>query len=245
MATARASKDKPAQMDPKERRKIEMINKKMMQRFSFVKNGKEAVKKNDFVGAIKNYNSYFSIIAEAKDTSIDKLTPEMFDKKKDLSEMLLISQIYWDLAKIFDRSPKTLNEFKKNLDKFVLFTKGQPFQVVNSQVIKRFIENKKMFHKEEFKSAYSQLGLLSKGCYVATYCYGEEHAITNQFREFRDRLIDQDRGIRFIHTYYKYSPMIVAYFYKHPVLGQIITRLAVRPLLLSIYFIIKCGWKTK
>jgi hypothetical protein len=190
------------------------ISKEMAARYrtrlTFLKNGKEFYRQDDFVNATKCYNSYIQILAEYKKVPEKKLSPMHFDEVEELPEMLLLSHTFWDLAKIYDRTPSLRAEFDRVLNQFVLFTKGYKYQHPNAGMLKRFIKKKKMVNKDAFKMAAEKLDVSQKKCYVATAAYGENHPITISLRNFRDdSLIKTFWGRTFVRSYYFVSPSLV------------------------------------
>lgn len=222
----------------KSNRNFEALTRKYQQRITFAKNGKDSVNKGDFVNAIKNYNQYFAILADSFDIDPNALRPEIFDNKKDLSELLLISQINWELAKIYDRAPNLKSEFNKCLSKFVQFSLNNPFQVANAEMLRKFLEREKYVNKQEFKDAYKKIAINSKRCYVATMCYGENHPKTNRLREFKDFLSKHEFGVLFIHFYYKNSFKLVNFSNQNKNFHFFFSKIIALPILNLFYIFI-------
>ena len=63
------------------------------------------VRDDRIAAAVDSYTKYLGILALYFDVPEAKLTPTLFHPEKDMTELLLISHAYWDLAKAFDRSP--------------------------------------------------------------------------------------------------------------------------------------------
>ena len=74
--------------------------------------------------AVDSYNKYLGILALYFDTTEDKLSPSFFDAEKDMTELLLISHAYWDLAKAYDRSPNLHRDCLRCLEQFTRFSIG-------------------------------------------------------------------------------------------------------------------------
>lgn len=195
--------------------KPENIMRVYRERLSALKRAQEFAQKGDIPRAVERYKHYLNSLATYFGTTEEKLKPELFDAKKDLSEMLLISHAYWDLAKAYDRSPKLRKEALRYLDQFVKFTAGFKYQHVNSRMLKRFIRQKIAHNPEAFKQALDKIQVETKGCFVATMCYGETHPITQELRRFKLTLSHLPLGLSFIHFYYEYSPSFVALFSKY------------------------------
>ena len=229
-------KNTAAQLNKKE---IDALNKRYQQRITVVKQGKNAYIKNDFANAIVHYRNYLKIIAQTKQKTEVELVPELFNSQREISELLLISQVYWDLLKVYDLAPNFEKEFKRSLNKFIIFTKGLPFQVVNAELLRKYINKGKTRHLNDLKAAQKKIGVAAKKCYVATHAFGAEHSVTNELRHFRDRVIFYSLPQWLIIQYYKYSPSFVDFCQKHPVFDKIITSFLLRPLILVFSKLIK------
>src|SRR3712207_5824265 len=51
--------------------------------------------------AVRHFHTYLHILEDMKQVPEGGLRPSLFDSKKDIAELLLISGIYWDLAKLY------------------------------------------------------------------------------------------------------------------------------------------------
>lgn len=195
--------------DKKKRRNLKQLNDRYQSRITVARQGQEASSSGDYLNAVKYYNKYLKILADIKDVEETALSPAVFDVDKELSELLLISHIYWDLCKIFDVTPHLESEFKKCLFKFVEFTHGFKYQVVNAEMLRKYIRKDRLIHKKEFREAYKRIFIASKKCYVASYVYGADHQKTEQLREFRNiYLAPSFIGQMFINYYYFLSPKV-------------------------------------
>lgn len=179
------------------------------QRLTFLKNGKEYYKQEDFVNATKCYTTYLNILAEYKSCEEKKLTPDRFDKEKELPELLLVSHTYWDLAKIYDRTPRLYNEFLRVLNQFVSFSSGFKYQTPNAGMLKRFVKKKKLVNKKDFQNALDNLKVSQKKCYIATYCFGPQHETTQDLYKFKNWLMRYKAGKKLILFYYYLSPKFI------------------------------------
>jgi cobalamin biosynthesis Co2+ chelatase CbiK len=97
----------------------------------------------------------------------------------------------------------------KCLEQFVHFSANQPYQVVNSETIRKSIKKINFKNPENFKQAYKQIYTQSKKCYIVTFCYGNEHSITEEYRRFKDFLLEYEFGMKLVELYYRYSSEIV------------------------------------
>ena len=117
-------------------------------------------------------------------------------------------------------------------EKYILFSRGMPFQHVCQETMRKYISNEKPVHKPEFKNAYKMLG--GKGdCFVATsmidVCRDET---LPRLRRFRDARLARSRGGRlFIQWYYRHGPGLAAIADRAPQalrsgLGKVLDQLA-------------------
>lgn len=172
--------------------------------------------------AVERYRFYLSSLSTYYNVTPEKLSPKLFDQKKDLSELLLISHVYWDLAKAYDRAPSLQKEFRHCLDQFVLFTQGYKYQHVNARLLKRFVRKKIPHHPQAFKDTLERIQVDSKGCFVASFAYGEDHPTTQTLREFKSMIVPFRAGLFFVDFYYTTCPYALAFFKKHPRLYRFI-----------------------
>lgn len=210
---------------------LEALNRKYQSRLNYVKQGKLAYANNNYLKAIKNYNSYLQTISEVKEVSEKRLNPGLFDNKKELTELMLISHIFWDLARIYDRTPHLHQEFSRCLKQFQSFTIGNPFQVVNAEMVRRYIRSGKAVNKDLFQEAYQNIYVSSKKCYVATHCFGFDANETNLIRLVKPHLLKSHMGQTFIEFYYRYSPAFVTFLQKNKTIDFFVTKFFLRPAL--------------
>lgn len=210
---------------------LEQLNRRYVNRITVAKHGKLAYEQNDFINAIKHYNMYIKIIADVKEVDDKRINPGLFNPEQELSEMLLISHIYWDLARIYDRTPHLSKEFHRCLSQFISFTTGHPYQVVNSEMLRRYIRAGKVINKKDFQDAYDKIYVNSKKCYVATHCFGFNAPETNAIRKIKPHLLKSHMGNAFTDYYYRYSPYLVTFLQKNPKFDFVFTKLMARPIL--------------
>ena len=132
---------------------------------------------------------------------------------------MLISQVYWDLAKAYDRSDKLQGECTRCLDKFVEFSVGFKFQYLNSEILRKYLKKGAARNTKEFEKAFKKINLSSNKCYIATYCFNENHEVVRDLRKFKFVIQNWPLGLKFISSYYTLSPKFLAYCEKHPVLS--------------------------
>jgi hypothetical protein len=182
---------------------IARFNKRM----ELAKLGVEAQKNKNFRAALQYYIAYIDILQKGK--NVTELAPKDFDPKADSAELLMLTGIYWDLAKIYDRlGSKDQFKAKYYLDKFVLFSKGTPYQKLSQEMLRKFLTYVNPRDRQLFKDAYITLG--GGKCFIATaveeYC--EPSSIIN-LKRFRDEVLSRSLwGRAFISSYYSVSPTI-------------------------------------
>lgn len=197
--------------------RAEPVVKAYQERLKILKKAQEYSAQDEIPKAVQHYSQYLNILAQYFDVPESSLSPLHFNRENDLAEMLLISHVYWDLAKAYDRSPTLTLESIRCLKQFVAFTHGFKFQYANSQMVKKFIRQRLAHNPKAFKEAYDKIRVEAKGCYIATHCYGENHIITNSLRQYRDHKLSQSfMGRVFIQLYYFISPSLVRLANRHP-----------------------------
>lgn len=190
----------------KEREHKLMLKHKYDTRITNVRQGKEAFAKGDFVTAIRRYTEYLETVAEVnRIPNIYEIRPVHFDKNKNVTEMLMISHLYFELAKVYDATGKFEEDVKKSLEQFVLFSANQPYQVVNSEMCRKHLRKFKFRQQQVFFDAYQQIFVKSRKCYIATHCFGEEHPTTQKLRALKSWLEKRPGGLTLIDWYYRTS----------------------------------------
>jgi hypothetical protein len=213
----------------KEREHKLMLKHRYDTRITNVRQGKEAFTKGDLVSAIRRYTEYLETIAEVnKIPNIYEIKPTYFDKNKDVTEMLMISHLYFELAKVYDATGKFEDDVKKCLEQFVLFTANQPYQVVNSEMCRKHLRKFKFRQHDVFFNSYQQIFVKSRKCYIATHCFGELHPVTQDLRVFKKWLENQPGGLKLIESYYLLSTKWLALIKHHPRLDRYSTSIISR-----------------
>ncbi len=211
---------KESSENQKEKKKKKLaLQKKYGTRITIARQGREAFLAKDYVGAQRKYNEYLGILSELNDIDdIFKLSPSMFDNKREVTEMLLVSHVYWEIARINEKSPQLEKVFYKALAQFVKFTVNQPYQVLNAEMLRKYIKkNKRVTTKYSvLNDAYQQIFVQSKKCFIATHCLGARSVETNTLREFKNLLIKSSIGMGFVRWYYLTSPKLIRFFEKNP-----------------------------
>jgi hypothetical protein len=173
-------------------------------------------------------------MAEVKGVQdIYAIKPQHFDQKKDVTEMLMISHIYFEMARMYDAVPKFHDESKRCLDQFILFSVNQPFQVINSELVRKHLKKSLFKNHEVFRQAYVQIFVQSKKCYVVTFCMGTHHPVTQEFRALKDIMLEYYLGQEFVRVYYKFSSVAVTSWENRP-LAQFAGKWLARPFLVFL-----------
>lgn len=213
-----------AKENAKEKKKQKLaLQKKYGQRITIARQGREAFLQKDYISAQKKYYEYLGILTELNEVDdLFKLSPSMFDNKREVTEMLLVSHVYWEVARINERSPQLEKIYSKALSQFVKFTVNQPYQVLNAEMLRKYIKkNKRVTPKyETLNSAYQQIFVQSKKCYIATHCLGTSAPATLILRQFKKSLILMPGGTEFVRLYYKYSPKLIQFLEHNPNLDR-------------------------
>ncbi len=208
-------------------------------RLTHLKRAQVFVKEDRMAQAVDSYNKYLGILALYFDTTEDRLTPSLFDAEKDMTELLLISHAYWDLAKAYDRSPNLQRDCFRCLDQFMKFSIGFKYQHVNAQIIRKFNNKKQAHNPKAFEAAYHRIQISAKRCYVATMCFGFDDEKTEVLRHFKLKIANYEAGLDFIDFYYAHSPRLVESLTKRPFLKFIFNTFFAKPLLSTFVFLIR------
>jgi hypothetical protein len=225
----RARKKVKEQIEKAER---ERLLKLFQRRMELARDGALAYREGRLKEAVQNYYQYIDILERTKESGRDKLEPGHFDQKKDVAELLLLSGVFWDLAKIQDKTQKTdLARLRFYLDRFVLFSKNMPFQHVSAELIRKYLVNGTPRHRKEFKDTHIRLG--GGKCFIATAL--EDECIPGtleRLRGFRDRrLLGSAAGRLLVRGYYTISPPLARVLVRAPTpirfgLARVLSRLA-------------------
>jgi len=202
------------------KRKKKAINDLYKTRLSPLKKAMDISKKGKFKEALELYIEYLNILAQFHEIPEKSLSPRHFDHKKETTELLLISQVYWDMAKIYDKNPRLYKESERCLNQFSKFTVGFKYHFVNSEMLRRYIKQKHCNNAEVFKKVYGEIREKSGACYISSYCFGEFHSVTIDLRRFKALCQNSQEGRAFIGFYYKISPPFVSFCQSHPFLGM-------------------------
>ncbi len=189
-------------------------------RLALLRKAQEHSQADNIPNAVEMYNKYLYALSKYYGVEEHQLRPSMFDQKKEIPELLLISRVYWDLSKAYDRNPKLKKECERCLSQFVKFTIGYKYQYLNSESIRKFVKQNMAYNPKAFQNAYNEIRVNSKKCYIATYCLGENHPATYTLRIFKENILKYNWGINFVEYYYRVSPNIIEFSNKYPYFGK-------------------------
>ncbi len=215
------------------------IIQKYRDRLSVLRQAQEFSQKDDIPRAVTAYTKYLDALAVYFDITEDRLVPEIFLKEKNIAEILLISQVYWDLAKAYDRSPRLKKECERCLNQFVKFSLGFKFQFINSEMLRKFLKKRAAYNPKLFADAFQKLKLSSKSCYIATFSFDEDSGIVADLRIFKQKLLNFRLGSLFTAYYYQQSPKLIDLFIDNPYFGILTNSIIIRPGLKAFSFFAK------
>ena len=179
-------------------------------RLELARNGAIAFEKAQVGEGMRNFLTYLRMIELNKGVEPGMLKPALFDNKKELPELLLVTGIYWDLARYSDRL-RTKNKTKDYaifLDKYVLFAKGTSYQPLCAETLRKYLAADKAIHRSDFMKAYKAMG--GSNCFVATAVMelGDVNTVPT-LRAFRDDVCTRSAaGRAFVRWYYKNGPAL-------------------------------------
>ena len=206
----------------KNNKKSELIVSLYQNRFKQLRLGQEYYKKGELSKSIEYYCNYLSILAQFFNTEESKLKPELFDQKKDIGELLLVSNVYWNLAKIYDKNPKFQYNSVIYLNQFMKFSIGYKYQYANARMLKNYINKSQPNNTKEFKNIYEKMKIKSASCFISTYCFGYHASITNQLRLLKEDISGNPFGDASIKFYYKYAPKLIIFFERYTHIKKIV-----------------------
>ncbi|MBL7665371.1 MAG: hypothetical protein JNM93_09570 [Bacteriovoracaceae bacterium] len=207
------------------------LEKRYKFRFTHVKQAKEAQKSGNFLQAVKKYHEYLKVLSDLHECDPYKLKPSYFNRDNNVAEMFLISQVYWELTKMYDLTPKLQPQFMSCLKQFIFFSNNMPYQIVNAEIMRRFIKRGKLNNVSAYQEAYNSIYIASKSCFIATECFGDLHPTTERIRHFKALLMNYTFGVNFVHFYYRISPTFIDWLRARPRLRNILLRFIFRPTL--------------
>ncbi|MCO4793799.1 MAG: hypothetical protein KC493_08810 [Bacteriovoracaceae bacterium] len=218
----------------------EAVAKAYLERISFFKKAKIYQQKEDIPRMVESVRKYLNSVAAFYGVEEKQLHPNLFKCYDHVSEQLLLSHAYWDLAKAYDRSEKLHDEAARCLKQFALFSIGFKYQYANSVMIKKYLRLRKANNVKAFEQCHDKIYVKAKGCFVSSFAYGQNHPVTSDFRYFRDHYLSKHiLGLDFISFYYKHSPNIVSRIESFPFGFRFLTKQVVKIILYPLAVIAK------
>ncbi len=218
--------------EDEKKEKARFIQKRYADRLTVLRLAREYNQKKDVANAVKAYVKYIDALLKYFEVSEEKLSPSIFKKEENIHEIMLISQVYWDLAKAYDRSEKLKEECQRCLNKFVEFSVGFRFQYLNSEILRKHLKKGTARNTKDFEAAFKKINLSSNKCYIATYCYGEGSKEVLTLRKFKFFIQNNYFGYLFIKYYYQFSPKLISICSKSEYTNNIVLTF-LKPLLTS------------
>ncbi|MBU6376077.1 MAG: hypothetical protein KGQ59_08785 [Bdellovibrionales bacterium] len=192
------------------RQELERQREALVQRLDIAKSGIKALAKESYGEATQSFVTYLALLERAKKVERGRLHPGLFDSKKEMVELVLLTGIYWDLARTYDRmkGKQHAQMRQQYLNQFVVFAKDAPFKPLCAETLRKFLAAEKPLHRSEFKAAYKRIG--GTTCFIASALLDVSNVETlPRLRRFRDTvLIRSSSGRRFILFYERNSPAI-------------------------------------
>ena len=177
-------------------------------RLDLARQGLQSYRQKQIGEAVRQFLTYIKILENWKKVGDGQLNPACFDVKVDAPELLLISGVYWDLAKLFDRSnsPENHRDCLHYLNQFVNFSRGMPFEALSSESLRKYLRSEKPVHKAAFKAAYAKMG--GTKCFVVTSLLDHVEAETLfALQDYRDEVLARTfTGRAFTRFYYTVGP---------------------------------------
>lgn len=209
-------------------------------RLDIARNGLAAHKNHQFGEAVRNFNRYLAILEELHKSGPGGLLPSHFDSQRDQPELLMISGIYWDLVKLYDRtkSDAKFSEFRHYLQKYLIFSKNMPYQALCAEAVRRYIANGRPVHLSDFRAVHKELN--PHFCFVATSLVDVlDEPTMPRLQAFKNRVLVRNRmGRAGVLVYYQIGPYLATIIDQLPqpqrkLIGKCLDRTAV--ILESLY----------
>ncbi len=177
-------------------------------RLEMAKHGVDKFGARDAAKSASNFHTYIRVLEEYKGVPEGGLNPSHFDLKTEIPEILLLSGIYWDLVKLYDRtkSAERQKDFAHYLQQFIKFSKDLPHQHVSAETLRKYIATNRAQHPEELKNAYRILN--NSKCFIASELIDVTDVRTiERLRDFRDMRLERSvLGGVSISVYYALAP---------------------------------------
>lgn len=199
-------------------KEAERKRENLRKRLEVVRGGVDNLTAESYGEATKSFLTYLRLLEMSKGVSPKGLHPSQFDAKQELPELVLVTGIYWDLARTFDRlkSNKRQREHAHYLEQFVVFARNAQHKPLCAETLRKYLAADKAVHRADFKAAYKQLG--GNTCFVASSLLDLSDPDTlPRLTRFRDeRLVLTGPGRWFIRKYEWMAPVVSGWLDRSP-----------------------------
>lgn len=189
--------------------------------------------------AIYCYTLYLNILCKYKKVNKNDLHPGLFSQPDEKLELIVICSLYWKISLIYDQLGSLQEKLEDSLNQFKIFSVGFPYYRANLEILRKYIKTKRIINKDIFKRIHHQMNLYSNHCYISTHCFGHNHPVTMELRKLKASLLPCGAGRFIISQYYRYSPKLVLIFKINPLIGFLLTKILIKPLIRLIAFTYK------
>lgn len=199
-------------------KEAERKRENLRKRLEVVRGGVDSLTAESYGEATKSFLTYLRLLEMSKGVPPKGLHPSKFDAKRELPELVLVTGIYWDLARTFDRlkSNKRQREHAHYLEQFVVFARNAQFKPLCAETLRKYLAADKAVHRADFKAAYKQLG--GNTCFIASSLLDVADPETlprlTRFRD--DRLVLTGPGRWFIRKYEWMAPVVSRWLDRAP-----------------------------
>lgn len=215
-----SSKVRKSIQDAVDRQHEQRQRESWRKRVAIAKRGMQLYEQNKYIEALRVFNEYISIVERHNGVSPGALHPDLFDEKKGAIEILLITGIYWDLAKIYDHVKGKEIEMRLCLEKYVAFSIRRRHLLLASEAMRRHIRSGRCVHKDDFRNAHNELRAQLSRCFIAGALFGPASPQVAALCAFRDRTLLASRAGRlFVEVYYRLSPPVACLLLRMPPLA--------------------------
>lgn len=207
-----------------ERQRLEREQEALAERMGVAKLGIQALARESFGDATKSFLVYLAMLERAKKVQPGGLNPSVFDPKKEMVELVLVTGIYWDLARTYDRmrGKQHAREMQTYLNQFVVFSKDASYKALCAETLRKYLAAEKAIHRGDFRAAYKRLG--GTTCFIASALLDVTDLETlPRLRVFRDQHLTRYRAGRvFVRNYERISPSVARVLERSPRLIRVL-----------------------
>ncbi|MGE4231996.1 MAG: CFI-box-CTERM domain-containing protein [Bacteriovoracia bacterium] len=190
-------------------------------RIDIARKGVRYFEQGNVTEALKNFREYMSILELKHGVEPDGLHPNFFSDKEGAAEMLLITGVYWDMAKIHDHIKGHKLQTRQCINKFLEFSIDRPHVILSSEAIRRYLKSGQCVNVDDFKNAHNLVRQHLTKCFLATAVYGPTSQEVLILRNFRDQvLLKSSFGKWATKVYYFISRPIAILLLKAPVAAR-------------------------